>query len=189
MLTKEYPDHHDATIILQLYDLRREALMRESRAAVYSRFRPQNVEEAVAVLKQDHPLNSALRQVVGYWEMVYGMARHGIIHELLHERELLGRGHRPDLGPRVERVAHAQPRRAVHHARDEALGELFHDVDALDARTGLPGVGEASPLTAGNGVFRLASWSACGRRERNTFGCASSYDFSASSSALERSSS
>jgi hypothetical protein len=80
VLRKEYPDHHDAEIILQLYDLRREAVMREARAAIYSRFRPQNVEEAVAVLKQDHPLNTALRQVVGYWEMVYGMMKWGILH-------------------------------------------------------------------------------------------------------------
>lgn len=80
MLKKEYPDHHDATIILQLYDLRREAVMREARAAVSARFRPQNVDEAVAVLKQDHPLNTAVRQVVGYWEMVYGMMKWGILH-------------------------------------------------------------------------------------------------------------
>ena len=80
MLKKEYPDHHDATIILQLYDLRREPVMRESRAAVYSRFRPQNVDEAVAILKQDHPLTTALRQVVGDWEMVYGMMKWGVLH-------------------------------------------------------------------------------------------------------------
>lgn len=80
MLTKEYPDHHDATIILQLYDLRREGVMREARAAVASRFRPQNMEEALGVLKQDHPLNTAVRQVVSYWEMVYGMMKWGILH-------------------------------------------------------------------------------------------------------------
>jgi hypothetical protein len=80
VLRKEYPDHHDATIILQLYDLRREAVMRESRAAIYTRFRPASAEEAVAILKQDHPLNAALRQVVGYWEMVYGMMKWGILH-------------------------------------------------------------------------------------------------------------
>lgn len=79
MLRKEYPDHHDAEIILQLYDLRREAVMRESRAAV-TRFRPANADEALAVLKQDHPLNAAVRQVVGYWEMVYGMMKWGILH-------------------------------------------------------------------------------------------------------------
>lgn len=80
MLTKEYPDHHDATLVLQLYDLRREAVMRESRAAVHARFRPASAEEAIAVLKQDHPLNAAVRQVVGYWEMVYGMFKWGILH-------------------------------------------------------------------------------------------------------------
>ena len=80
VLTKEYPDHHDASIILQLYDLRREPVMRESRAAVFTRFRPQNREEALAVLKQDHPLYTAIRQVTGYWEMVYGMMKWGILH-------------------------------------------------------------------------------------------------------------
>ena len=80
MLTKEYPDHHDATIIMQLYDLRREGVMREARATVASKFRPQNSDEATAVLKQDHPLNGPIRQVVSYWEMVYGMMKWGILH-------------------------------------------------------------------------------------------------------------
>jgi hypothetical protein len=80
VLTKEFPDHYDATIIMQLYDLRRESVMREARAKIASKFRPENAEEAVAVLKQDHPLNGALRQVVSYWEMVYGMMKWGILH-------------------------------------------------------------------------------------------------------------
>jgi hypothetical protein len=80
VLTKDFPDHHDATIIMQLYDIRREGVMREARAAVASRFRPASVDEALAVLKQEHPLNGALRQVVSYWEMVYGMMKWGILH-------------------------------------------------------------------------------------------------------------
>lgn len=80
MLTKEFPDHHDATIIMQLYDIRREGVMRDARASIASRFRPSNAEEAVAVLKHEHPLNGALRQVVSYWEMVYGMMKWGILH-------------------------------------------------------------------------------------------------------------
>lgn len=79
MITKEFPDHHDAALILQLYDLRREAVMREARASI-TRFRPTTADEALAVLKQDHPLNGALRQVVSYWEMVYGMMKWGILH-------------------------------------------------------------------------------------------------------------
>ena len=32
-----------------------------------------------AVLKAEHPLNAAYRQTATYWEMVYSMARHGIV--------------------------------------------------------------------------------------------------------------
>jgi len=79
-MLKEAPDHHDADLVLKIYDLRREAVMRESRHAINSKFWPRNAEEAIAVTAGDHPLNVAFRQTAGYWEMVYGMARHGIIH-------------------------------------------------------------------------------------------------------------
>jgi len=77
---KEAPDHHDADLVLKIYDLRREAVMRDSRAAINTKFWPRSAEEALAVTASDHPLNVAFRQTSGYWEMVYGMARHGIIH-------------------------------------------------------------------------------------------------------------
>ena len=79
-MLKEAPDHHDADLVLKLYDLRREAVMRESRNAINSKFWPRNAEELIAVTATEHPLNVAFRQTSGYWEMVYGMARHGIIH-------------------------------------------------------------------------------------------------------------
>jgi hypothetical protein len=78
VLTKEYPDNHDATIVLQLYELRREAVMRNLARHPHDSVR--ECRGSVAVLKQDHPLNSALRQVVSYWEMVYGMMKWGILH-------------------------------------------------------------------------------------------------------------
>jgi hypothetical protein len=77
---KEAPDHHDADLVLKLYDLRREPEMRESRQTINSKFWPRNAEEAIAVTASDHPLNVAFRQTAEYWEMVYSMARHGIIH-------------------------------------------------------------------------------------------------------------
>jgi hypothetical protein len=80
VLTKEHPDHHDAELVLRLYDLRREPTMRESRSAVHAKYWPKNADEAVAVLESGHPINAAFRQVVTYWEMVYGMAKWGIIH-------------------------------------------------------------------------------------------------------------
>jgi len=77
---KEAPDHHDADLILKLYDLRREPVMRESRKAVNTQYWPRTAEEAAAVIAPDHPLHVAFSQAVNYWEMVFGMARHGIIH-------------------------------------------------------------------------------------------------------------
>ncbi len=79
-MLKESPDHLDADLILKIYDLSREEVMRESRNAINRYYWPRNSEEAVAVLRQDHPLNRAWRQTTGYWEMVYSMARHGIIN-------------------------------------------------------------------------------------------------------------
>lgn len=79
-MLKEHPDHLDADLILKIYDLRRESVMRESRAAINRDYWPRTAEEAIDVLRPDHPLNRAYRQTTGYWEMVYGMARHGVIH-------------------------------------------------------------------------------------------------------------
>lgn len=80
MLKKEYPDQHDAELVLRLYELRREGVMRESRAAINAKYWPKTAEEAIAVLQHDHPLNSSFRQVVTYWEMVYGMVKWGVLH-------------------------------------------------------------------------------------------------------------
>jgi hypothetical protein len=77
---KEAPDHHDADLVLKIYDLRREPVMRESRSAINAKYWPRSEAEALAVTAAEHPLNVAFRQTSGYWEMVYGMARHGIIH-------------------------------------------------------------------------------------------------------------
>lgn len=79
-MQKDAPDHLEADLILKLYDLRREPVMREARDLLAREFWPKNTKEAVAVLQLDHPLNRAYRQVSTYWEMVYRMARHGIIH-------------------------------------------------------------------------------------------------------------
>jgi hypothetical protein len=79
-MPKEQPDHHDAELVLKLYDLRREAVMRESRNGIGAKFWPTSYEDFLAVTKADHPLNAAFRQVSTYWEMAYSFARHGIVN-------------------------------------------------------------------------------------------------------------
>jgi hypothetical protein len=78
-VTKERPDHHDAELVLRLYELRREPVMRQSRDLLNQKFWPKSCDDVIAVTKPDHPLNGAWRQVGSYWEMAYGMVRHGIV--------------------------------------------------------------------------------------------------------------
>src|SRR3954468_10463539 len=79
-VSKERPDHHDAELVLRVYEMRREPVMRESRGEIARNFWPKSYEDVMAVVKGDHPLNPAFRQVGSFWEMVYGIARHGIVH-------------------------------------------------------------------------------------------------------------
>jgi hypothetical protein len=78
-MPKDFPDHHDADLVIRFYEMRRETLTREARKAMATFF-PTSWDDVAALLKPDHPHNAAFRQMSGYWEMVYGMARHGIAH-------------------------------------------------------------------------------------------------------------
>jgi hypothetical protein len=79
-VTHEKPDHHDAELVLRVYELRREPVMRTSRYAILREFWPAAWDDVKAVTNWDHPLNTAFRQVSTYWEMVYGMVKHGVVH-------------------------------------------------------------------------------------------------------------
>jgi len=72
------PTHADADLVLKLYDLRREALMRESRKTMV-RWVPRSFEEVRAIAALEHPDNAAWRQVSSYFEYAFGFARHGIV--------------------------------------------------------------------------------------------------------------
>jgi hypothetical protein len=76
---KAAPDHHDAELVLKLYDLRRETVMRQSRSAI-GQFLPRTWEDIQSVTQPANALNPAWRQCTSYWEMAYGMARFGIVN-------------------------------------------------------------------------------------------------------------
>ena len=74
------PGYQDADLVLRVYELRREAVLRASRDKINGEFWPKSYDEAKALSDFGHPLNAAWRQVTSYWEMVYGMAYHDIVH-------------------------------------------------------------------------------------------------------------
>lgn len=70
----------DAEIILKLYQLRTEAVMRQARAWMTGEFWPATVEEFFAVASNPtDPHNAWFRQVISYWEMAAAMVLHGAV--------------------------------------------------------------------------------------------------------------
>ncbi len=70
----------DAEIVIKLYQLRTEAVMRKARAWLVDDFWPQTAEEFFAVY--DNPAdkhNPCIRQVISYWEMAAAMVIHGAV--------------------------------------------------------------------------------------------------------------
>lgn len=77
-MSKKKPSHADAHLVLELYDLRREAVMRESRKTMVA-WVPRSFDDVKAITEFGHPANAAWRQVSSYFEMAFGFARHGIV--------------------------------------------------------------------------------------------------------------
>jgi len=70
----------DAEIILKLYQLRTEAVMRQARAWITGEFWPTTAEEFFAVAEnRADPHNAWFRQVITYWEMAAAMVLHGAV--------------------------------------------------------------------------------------------------------------
>jgi len=70
----------DADLILKLYDLRREATMREARNWMFT-FNPTSIQDVIDVLLSEH--SGHYRMVVSYWEMAAAMVNNGAIDEQL----------------------------------------------------------------------------------------------------------
>lgn len=79
MSTKATPS--DAEIVLKLYDLRREPVMREARDWFAQKFNPQSADEVLAVGSAwGTQENAYYRQVVSFWEMAASLVIHGAVH-------------------------------------------------------------------------------------------------------------
>lgn len=70
--------HDDANLILKLYDLRREAVMRDARNWFFS-FNPTSAQDFLDVMISDQ--SAYFRMVVSYWEMAASLVNHGAIDE------------------------------------------------------------------------------------------------------------
>lgn len=74
-MSKEY---ESADLILRLYEMRREAVMRQARDW-FSGFNPDTFEEVVAAARGEH--SAYYRMVTTYWDMACSLVNNGAIDE------------------------------------------------------------------------------------------------------------
>ena len=70
----------DAELILKLYDLRREPVMREARNWMFT-FNPTSVQDVIEALMSEH--SGHYRMVISYWDMAAALVNNGAIDETL----------------------------------------------------------------------------------------------------------
>jgi hypothetical protein len=82
-MNNSQPTHHDAELILKLYELRREPVMREARNFVAG-MSPNSADDLLALsMSFGSKENAYFRQVFGYWEMTASLIVHGTLNPAL----------------------------------------------------------------------------------------------------------
>jgi hypothetical protein len=80
---KDHPDNYDAELLLRLYDLRREAKLRQGRAWFTRQFQAKTVEEFMEKCPPGSENNALFRMTIGYWDMAASLVNHELIKEEL----------------------------------------------------------------------------------------------------------
>ncbi|MFB3922906.1 MAG: hypothetical protein ACE145_14370 [Terriglobia bacterium] len=78
---REHPDHHDAELLLKLYDLRREEKLRQARKWFVKEFHPKTLEEVNDRFPMGSQENDYFRMLISYWEMAASIVNNGLIKE------------------------------------------------------------------------------------------------------------
>ena len=73
----------DAAVIIKLYEIRSEPLMREARAWFLSEFSPHSGKEIVALLVSGEKQSAFYRMVASHWEVAASLVNNGGIDEEL----------------------------------------------------------------------------------------------------------
>ena len=72
-----------AELILHLYELRRETVMREARYYVCGAFMPASAREFIEIVSAGGKNTAFILQVYGYWDMVAAFVEHGALDATL----------------------------------------------------------------------------------------------------------
>src|SRR3954466_16235681 len=77
------PTYQDVELILRLYEVRREARMREARRWFASHFKAKTMDEFGVTCPPGSEPNASFRMLTSYWEMVASFVTLGVLSEEL----------------------------------------------------------------------------------------------------------
>ncbi len=75
------PTHEQAQLHLQVYDLRREARLRQARDWFQKSYNAETMEEAMKIAPMGTEHGNFLGMVIGYWEQACTLLNYGLLHE------------------------------------------------------------------------------------------------------------
>ena len=77
------PTHEQAQLHLQVYDLRREARLRQARDWFQANYHADTLEEAMRIAAPGTEGGTFLGMVIGYWEQACALLNYGLLHDEL----------------------------------------------------------------------------------------------------------
>ncbi len=75
------PTHEQAQLHLQIYDLRREARLRQARDWFFKNYFVENFEDASRIAAPGTEASTFAMMVVSYWEQACALLNYGLLHE------------------------------------------------------------------------------------------------------------
>lgn len=118
---REHPDHHDAELLLRLYDLRREETLRQAREWFIQQFHADSADDLYQRYPYGSKENAYFRMAISYWDMAASIVNHGLIKEEFFFES------NSEFWLIWEKVKHLMPK--LREARRNPL--MYHSLEAL----------------------------------------------------------
>lgn len=78
---KDKPTHEQAQLHLQVYDLRREARLRQARDWFQQNYIVETIDDANRIAPPGTEAGTFVGMVIGYWEQACALLNYGLLHE------------------------------------------------------------------------------------------------------------
>jgi len=79
--TETKPTHEQAQLHLQVYEMRREARLRQARDWYFKNYHVENLDDAMRIAAPGTENGTFVMMVLSYWEQACALLNYGLLHE------------------------------------------------------------------------------------------------------------